>query len=87
MPVLTAYTITDDQIRELRASVLSDGHPWDAQGYGPSDIAADCAKALQNLGIGYAPKHERAAAEREQRAARARCAEAINARTRATSPA
>lgn len=65
---LTASTITDEQIRELMMQSAS------------SQVIADCKLALQNLCIGYAPKHERSAAECEQRAARARCAELLNAR-------
>ena len=69
--MLTANTITDEQIRELMQTVSGSAR-------------ADCVKALQNLCIGYAPKHERAAAEREQRAARARCADIFNARAAGT---
>jgi hypothetical protein len=64
---VTADTVTDEQIRELMQSVSG------------RDLA-DCKKALQNLCIGYAPRHERRAAEYEQHAARARCAEILNAR-------
>jgi hypothetical protein len=70
---LTAGTITDEQIRELRDGLRDT----------PADrvVKHDCNLALLDLCGGYAPKHERALITREHRAARARCAEILNARS------
>lgn len=69
--MITAASITDEQIRELRARAQTNGSPWDAQGYGPSDVVSDCDVALFDI-------NSVGAAERRA-AARARCAEVLNA--------
>ena len=75
---LTADTITDEQIRELLRSVHEQEH--DTGTISCRETMRACTKALQNLSIGYAPKHERRIAEHDRQLARARCAEIINAR-------
>lgn len=72
--MLTAYTITDEQIRELQRDVSK------ASNIGVSDclLLDDCRNALLNLAIGYCAPYERKHYERTRHDARARCAEILN---------
>jgi hypothetical protein len=78
--VLTAYTITDAQIRELQRDL----------GNAPNSSLSDrmlldvCRTALFNLNIGYCAPHERRHYERRRHDARARCAEFLNSKPRVT---
>lgn len=74
--MLTAYTITDVQIRELRQDV------GNATSLGVFErmLLHDCRNALLNLSIGYCTPHERRHYERVRRDARERCAEILNNR-------
>lgn len=78
--MLTAYTITDEQIRELQQDVGK------APNIGVSDrmLLHDCRNALLNLSIGYCEPHERKHYERTRLDARARCAEILNGKPRVT---
>jgi hypothetical protein len=71
--VLTAYTITDVQIRELLeatgASTLEDRR-----------LRNDCTTALFDLSWGYCPAWERRQYENLRRYAHERCAQALNNR-------
>lgn len=82
---LTADTITDEQIRELRAFVQRD--PWSTDG-DPDFIVRICDRALRTTAPGiYVTAEAQAKADADylaQRrpAARARCAEILEARRR-----
>ncbi len=69
--MLTADTITDEQIRELRESV------GDAALAGDRILRYDCKIALGELRSGPT-----GSSDAEIRACRARCAEILNARTK-----
>lgn len=79
----TAETITDEQIRELRAYVQRD--PWSTDG-DPEFIVRLCDRALRTTAPGvYVTKEAQADADadyltRRRPIARARCAEILNAR-------
>jgi hypothetical protein len=78
--MLTADTITDEQIRDLRASIA--GHVFPAAGMahtGLSELHHLCEIALRLCPTGREPDGAIITAER----ARARCAEILNARMEA----
>lgn len=68
---VTAATITDEQIRELRTDLHADGH---------TDTTYSDACDVALLDIMTFRGYERLAAQTERQLARARCAEIWNAR-------
>jgi hypothetical protein len=68
--------ITDAQIEALKRSPRTHGVSAEHE----ARVVADCKRALFDTRLGYGSKHERRILECEQRAARARCAEILNAR-------
>lgn len=78
---LTAGTITDEQIRSLRALVLTEPAKWEEHGFDTDDVAEDCDVALGGKPRGQFHPRSTVTAIIQTNAARARCAEIINARS------
>jgi hypothetical protein len=73
--MLTADTITDEQIRELRASVLYNCTPFESKSDEETEMLDLCEAALYGL-------HAKTARDSVKYKARARCAAILSARAK-----